>query len=264
MSSTARDAAHLDPLTGTPKAKAAHVVEDVAAGWDHRTGDLGRLLDAASAALADRANHELRQVLAQLSTELELLRLTLDTDATTDERLDRMLDAIDRGSDVVGTHLDRNEVAKLLIQIHPEPVALDSTIRDCLARAGIPEDTVDLDLHPTVVTGDGPKLATVVEYLLERFHRAAAPEDMLTVRVTTDGDRAEGVIGLTPASEAGEALIGELETPLDIEAYGVDLPYSRAVVERHGGSLFVEQLGEDGLGFGFHLPIAATGNGGGA
>lgn len=259
MSTPVRDATHLDPLTGTPSRKAEHVVEAVAADWEHRSDDLGRLLDSASAALADRANHELRQVLAQLSTELELLQL--DLDPALDARLTRMLEAIDRASDLVATHLDRNEVAKLLIHIHPETVDLVPRITRCLDRAGIPEDTVQLDVEPAVVTGDEPKLDTVLGYLIERLYRAASPEDTMKIHVASTEDQVEADIIVTPAREAGQDLIGELEEPLDIEAFGVDLPYARAVIERHGGRLYVQRDGE-GLGFGLQLPTARSRTGG--
>lgn len=247
----------LDPHTDvpTPLSNAAEqVVQRLASDWDHTHDDLGRLLDTACVALAEEANHEIRQVLAQLGTELELLRSKLEGDASSLERLDRMLDGIDRASHVVGTYINRSEVAKLLIRIIPEPVDLADLLRGCLDRAGASAGQAETTLEPATIQGDRVKLATALGYLVDRFHRDAGPDQHLVVQLGANGDGVEGLIGLAPSQHAGDALIDELEAPLDIEAMNVDLPYARAVIERHGGTLYVDRFDPDGLGFGFRLP----------
>lgn len=251
------------PQAGTPGPLAAeHLVQHVRQRWDHRNQDLDSLLDAACIALSESANHELRQVLAQLSTELELLRLTLDVPPQAEERFDRMFTALDRASSVVSTHLDRNEACKMLIHVAQEPIDLAEILAVSLERVGLPQDGIDASLQPAPIRGDDAKLAAGLEHLIQRAARSARSRSELTAHVTVEGDTVRGLIGSDPAPMDAEALIAELEQPLDIGELGVDLPYTRAVIERHGGTLFVDRFGEEGLGFGFQLPANTTDGGG--
>jgi light-regulated signal transduction histidine kinase (bacteriophytochrome) len=47
----------------------------------------------------------------------------------------------------------------------------------------------------------------------------------------------------------------EMHAPMNIEDVGIEVAYIRAVLERHGGSLFVATAGETSAGFGFTLPL---------
>lgn len=233
---------------------AERVVREVSMRWDHRQGDLGRLLDGACAKLADRANHELRQILTQVSTDLELLARALPEDREAHERIDRMLEAVGRATRLAESHLDRDAVAQLLITIEREPIDLAELISAQLPLALADNNDAEIDVQPTKVLGDREKLSASLGYLLETAHRQAGPDQRLHVRLKSGPEGVEGLIGLEPGDGSARALVEELDEPLDIEEVLLDLAYVRAVVERHGGTLFAKRFGEDGLGLGFILP----------
>lgn len=234
--------------------EAERVVREVSMRWDHRQEDLGRLLDGACAKLADRANHELRQILTQVSTDLELLGRALPEDRKAHERIDRMLEAIGRATRLAESHLDRDAIAQLLITIDREPIDLADLISAQLPLALSGDHDAKIDVEPAKVLGDREKLSSSLGYLLETAHRQAGPGQRLHVQLNSGPEGVEGLIGLEPGNGSARALVEELDKPLDIEEALLDLAYVRAVVERHGGTLFAKRFGEDGLGLGFVLP----------
>lgn len=236
------------------------VIQEVLDEWDHRAKGVEELLDTVSSELADAANHRLRQLLTRLSTELELA-----TEQTPDgpravlepERLRRVQQAIGELSRVLVTHLDRNQVAKQLIQLDRTTVDLSTLVPDALRREGIPVEApdVEIEVDPSPARGDPEKLRTVVAVLAARFWTASGEGDVLKVTVTDDGgDRLRGFIGLDPCPVDRNELIERLDGPLDLGSLEPNLPYARAVLERHGGNLYVVGQGEEALGYGFTLP----------
>lgn len=230
-------------------------VSRLADGWEHRHADLGQLLDRACSRLAVDAGHELRQVLMIVSGELELLQRRVDHSSEVDEAFHRIGEALDRAERIVDAHLDRDEVAKMLIRVDPGPVDLSEMLRDAMMRRGLDLDgeTVNARLPEASVEADPQKLDTVLDHLVERFWHARGPESRLQVSLEANDHRVLGFVGLSPSPVSRSALIEALEAPVDLESSRVDLPYARAVVERHGGKLFVDTR-DSGLGLGFMLP----------
>lgn len=238
------------------------VIQEVLDGWDHRAKGVEELLDKVSSELAEASNHRLRQLLTRLSTELELA-----TEQTPDgkraeldpERLRRVQEAIGAASRVLVTHLDRNQVAKQLIQLNRTAIDLSKLIPDALRREGISVEApeVEIDIDPAPALGDAEKLSTVVGVLAARFWTAAGEDHALQVTVTDDGDRLRGFIGLEPCPMDRNDLIERLDGHLDLGALEPNVAYARAVLERHGGNLYVAEQGEDALGYGFTLPKEA-------
>lgn len=237
--------------------EAERVVREATMRWDHRREDIGRLLDGACAKLADRANHELRQILTQVSTDLELLGRSLADDHEALDRIERMLEAIDRATRLTRSHLDRDAVAQLLISIDPEPLDLADVLSAQVPPAAARHQPIEVEIDGGLVVGDREKLTGALGYMLERARREATPDQVLHVRLQDDGDAVEGLVGLEPGAGSARGLVEELDQPLEIEAAVLDLPFVRAVIERHGGTVFAERFGDDGLGLGFRLPRAA-------
>lgn len=256
MASTV-DGSPLQPDEPGPVAEAERIVREVEARWDHLEGDLDRLLDQATATLADHANHELRQILAQVGTEAELLSRSV-TDQSAHERVDRILRAVERATAIVGSHLDRHEIAKLMIRLDRDDVDLATMVEDSIRRAAIDPSRVDADVRTSLIEGDRKKLGAALDHLVQRFAFEAQPGQRLHIRLRPVEAHVEGSIGLDPAPDLGHVLIRDLEEPLEISEAGVDLPYARTVIERHGGALYVDRFGE-GRGYGFRLPKKAGG-----
>lgn len=244
------------PSTSTSRGP-EQVIRDLAGGWDHHGDGLDQLLDRVCSNLAQEANHELRQILTLLSTELELAQhrsegdeVVLDTDA-----VDRIQDALHRGTQIVGRYLGRSEVAKLMIRLDREHLDLSQVARNVLHRAEVDPDAapVEIDLDRAPLWADREKLDKGLGYLISRFWRARQPGGRFRFEVDGGPERADGFVGLDPAPMSRGELVEKLEASLDIEALGIDVPYVRAVIERHGGSLYVDRR-QGTLGYGFELP----------
>lgn len=237
---------------------ARRVLED----WTHSgSQDNKSLVDDLQKAFLDEANHALRQVLFQLGARIELAlvkRLQSDPGKGLDDHTaESLMDAVNRATQIVDIFLDRSRAVQFAIALHPEPFSLDQDLRDMLQWNGFLEDAdnVELDLEATPLVADRERLRDVLGHMAARFWFSRTPPEKLVVRVRpTSGQGAEGFIGLSLSHLHAEDLIEEIDHPLSIEAMEIDTPYTRAVLERHGGTLYVASDEHQTTGFGFTLP----------
>ncbi len=240
------------------RSQAEALARDLVTAWDPHDEDLGELAKTLHSKLAQEANHELRQVLTHLTAELEMAisNQTSGSVALPEERARQMLAALGRAASVVETFLDPDQSAVLLLQCDMEHLRLDTILSDHLAQ--LPEayrgDAAEMHLAEATVEGDRDKLATSLCYLVDRFTWRSGATTAPVVRLEATEERVEGFIGAKGAPVETWDLLEELEEPLDIEAVRVDLPYVRAVIERHGGTLFVSQPEPGLVGIAFALP----------
>lgn len=237
---------------------AEHLVRDLAQRWQTEGRDVNQLLDRVSARLAEEAHHELRQILTMVSTQLELADLRAAGDQTTelsDDQVDELMTALQRGATIVATYLDRNEVAKFLLHLDASPTEIGSVMQEQLALQGVHPDEAptDISIEATSVVADREKIAASLGYLVSRFWRARKPGAKLSVTIEPEGRGLHGFVGLVPPPFDRGDLAGLLEATFDLEEIGIDIPYVRAVFEQHGGSLYVEETG-GAVGYGFRLP----------
>lgn len=239
------------------------VIRALTGGWDHKGDGLDELLDRVCSSLAQEANHELRQILTLLSTELELAQHRSDGDEVVldADTVDRIQDALHRGTKIVGRYLARNEAAKLMIRLEREPVDVAEIAQTILLREDVDPEAapVEIELASAPVRADREKLDTALGYLASRFWRARQPGGRFRFEVDATDDEVDGFVGIDPAPMSRGELVEKLEASLDIDALGIDIPYVRAVLERHGGSLYVDRR-EGNLGYGFELPRDVTEN----
>lgn len=237
--------------------RAAALAEKVTQEWQQvHSDDVRGLADAVYCALVDEANLELRQILAQLSGQLELAqaRAVKGQPAITPEKIATLLVAVERGSNLMEVFLDRSAAAKLIIRIDAEAFDLSEAFDAHLRAQGI-HQRIDAVLTPSPIIADRPKLMDALGHLVTRFYFAARSHERVLLQCAQVDDRIEGFIGLSPSHLNPEQLMEEMRLPLAIEDVGIDVSYARAIVERHGGVLFVATAGEHSAGFGFHLPL---------
>ncbi len=238
---------------------ARRVLED----WTHSgSQDSKTLVDNLQRAFLEEANHALRQVLFQLGARVELALVKNIQGESIPGNLDErtassLMDALTRAAKIVDIYLDRSKAVQYAIMLHPEPFRLDQDIHDMLKWNGFldePRD-VELDLKPATVVADRERLRDVLGHLVARFWFSRTGAERLVVRLhpTTDGG-AQGFIGFSTSPLHAEDLIEEINHPLSIEAIEIDIPYTRAILERHGGTLFVASGEGETIGFGFSVP----------
>lgn len=239
------------------QARAQALADKVTQEWRAvHVDDVRGLADAVHAALVDEANLELRQLLAQVSGQLELasMRAARGQPGMTPERIDALSRAMDRASLLLDVYMDRSVAAKLAIRIDAETFDLAGALRAHLQAHGLLE-RVSATLTETVVVGDRAKLLDAIGHLITRFHFAARPQERVLVQCIVADGRVEGFVGLSPSHVRPEQLMDEMRLPLAIEDVDIDIGYTRAIIERHAGTFFVATAGEHSAGFGFHLPV---------
>lgn len=218
--------------------------------------DIRSLTDAVYNALVEEANLELRQILASLGGQLELAmgRVARDKPAFTLDKLAQLRGSVARASTLMEVFLDRASASKLIIQIEPEQFDLSKDLETFVTQRAL-GDVVQMALEPCPVEADRQKLVETVGHLITRFYFAARPHERVLLSVRVNGNAVEGFVGLSPSHLRLEELMEEIRLPLSVEDIGVDIAYARAVLDRHGGTLFVGTAGDASAGFGFTLPI---------
>ena len=137
-------------------------------------------------------------------------------------------------------------------------------VEPTLTTAGL---VLDLTLPPElIVTGDQARLRQVVDHLLDNSLKYTPDGGKLTVALTLDGDAAtlrvcDTGIGIPP--EDRDKLFAHLyRSPYArdrrIPGSGLGLVVTRAILERHGGSIRLEEPDEPGTCFVVRLPVTAT------
>lgn len=221
--------------------------------------DVSKLATAAYSSLMEETNWQLRQILTQIHTEVDL---GLDEgEGLSRERAERVLQAVDRATTVVDACLDRNEITKRFIRLTPEPFDLGQAMRSYLEHNGFLEEgeTVRFPVEPAPIEGDRIRLVNALGYLFDRFYQVAEPGETVVGDLRWEEDEIRGFVGLDPSHLSADVLIEDLSKPLVVEDLRFDVPLARAIVERHGGLVFVDQRGETATGFGFTLPALDPG-----
>ncbi|MDX1612400.1 MAG: hypothetical protein R3185_08515 [Candidatus Thermoplasmatota archaeon] len=250
--------------------RAVEVLGDVVESWSESHGSRGpaKLRYLASHAMAAEANHRLRQVLAQVGTRLELANWACRDQQDPGpflEEFPSLMDALTRAGCILDTFLESQESIKLMIHLDEEVFDLAEQLSLRLeAMAGIDTDIrLSTSMDPTVVQGDPGKLLDVITNLVTRFQNVAEPGDSVYVKLAPDGKMARGFVGMHPARYEARALVDELSHPWDLPGPTIDSAYAQAILERHGGALYVERSQEDAVGFGFALPLIPPSDAGG-
>lgn len=200
--------------------------------------------------LAD-ASVELRQVLMQLSGELELALVNADLGRGTMARakLYELLLAVDRAADIVAHGLDPGPVSGGdLLVLEREGLDLAEAAAQALLDLGPAARAVRVHGGPAEVCGDRALLTGALGALVGFFLRQRTPAEQVVVDLWARGTTAEAFVGLIPAHLSLEHLVDVLARDRD------GCAFARQVVERHGGTLVVARGWRGAAGFAFTLP----------
>jgi two-component system sensor histidine kinase MprB len=223
---------------------------------------LERSVEAQRNLVAD-ASHELRTPIASLRANLQLLRdeAMLTEDDRTALRAD-MIEELDELTRLVGDVVELARGAKL--EKEAGDVRLDRIVSDLVERASrrAPELEFATTLEPTLVTGDGDRIARAVRNLLDNASKWSPPGGKIEVGVSAGTlsvrDHGPGfaeddllfVFDRFHRAKAAQAKPGS----------GLGLAIVRQAAEAHGG--FVEASNARGggallrVGFGPATPVA--------
>ncbi len=228
--------------------------------------DLSRLKDE----FLSIASHELRTPVTSIKGYTQLAKtLIRENDLrTSEEYLDIALDQIDRMSRLILELLDVSRIETGRLEIRREPIPWTTFVSDVVHRhhTAVSERRFQLNLpvgHKRVI-GDRDRLEQVLGNLMENAVKYSPDGSEILVTVEDRGDQlvtsvADRGIGI-PTDELGQVFErfhrGRQVSSTNYGGLGLGLYITKQIVERHGGSIWVESREGQGTTFSFSLPVA--------
>jgi PAS domain S-box-containing protein len=226
--------------------------------------DLSRLKDE----FLSIASHELRTPVTSIKGYTQLAKtLIRENDLpTSEEYLEIALDQIDRMSRLILELLDVSRIETGRLEIRREPIPWAEFVREIVTRhhTAVSDRRFHLDVPNTeaVVVGDGDRLEQVIGNLLENAVKYSPEGSEIFVSVEDRGDQlvtsvCDRGIGI-PSDELGQVFErfhrGRQVSSTNYGGLGLGLYITKQIVDRHGGSIWVESKEGTGTTFYFSLP----------
>lgn len=230
----------------------------------HKLEDLSRLKDE----FLSIASHELRTPVTSIKGYTQLSKMLIkEGDLTTSEEyLDIALDQIDRMSRLILELLDVSRIETGRLEIRREPIAWANFVRDIVHHhhtsvsdrrfhLSVPDDN-------KVVVGDRDRLEQVLGNLLENAVKYSPDGSDVTVTVDDKGDSfvtavCDRGIGI-PSDELAQVFErfhrGRHVSSTNYGGLGLGLYITKQIIERHGGTIWVDSKEGQGTTFYFSLP----------
>ncbi len=230
--------------------------------------DLSRLKDE----FLSIASHELRTPVTSIKGYTQLAKtLIRENDlGTSEEYLDIALDQIDRMSRLILELLDVSRIETGRLEIRREAINWPAFVRDVVQRhhTAVSDRHFHLEVpdHARVVSGDRDRLEQVLGNLLENAVKYSPERSDIFVELEDKGDEVvtsvrDRGIGI-PVDELGQVFErfhrGRQVSSTNYGGLGLGLYITKQIVERHGGSIWVESKEGQGTAFHFSLPVATA------
>lgn len=228
--------------------------------------DLSRLKDE----FLSIASHELRTPVTSIKgyTQLSKMLIREGDLSTSEEYLDIALDQIDRMSRLILELLDVSRIETGRLEIRRETINWPAFVREVVHRHHTAVNDrrfhVSVPAEAKVIAGDRDRLEQVLGNLLENAVKYSPNGSDVTVTVELRGDSfltcvTDHGIGI-PEDEIGQVFErfhrGRQVSSTNYGGLGLGLYITRQIVERHGGSIWVESREGRGTTFSFLLPVA--------
>lgn len=228
--------------------------------------DLSRLKDE----FLSIASHELRTPVTSIKGYTQLAKMLIKEGDlnTSEEYLDIALDQIDRMSRLILELLDVSRIETGRLEIRREPIAWTHFVRDVVHRHHTAVSDrrfhVSVAEDDKIVIGDRDRLEQVLGNLLENAVKYSPDGSDVTVTVEDRGDSyltavCDRGIGI-PADELGQVFErfhrGRQVSSTNYGGLGLGLYITKQIIERHGGSIWVESREGQGTTFYFSLPAS--------
>ena len=230
--------------------------------------DLSRLKDE----FLSIASHELRTPVTSIKGYTQLAKTLIHENdlSTSEEYLDIALDQIDRMSRLILELLDVSRIETGRLEIRHESIPWSEFVREVVHRhkTAFRDRHFHLKIPPdaSVVQGDRDRLEQVLANLLENAVKYSPDGSDVFVEVkpkyeqviTSVCDRGIGI----PADELGQIFErfhrGRQVSSTNYGGLGLGLYIAKEIVERHGGTIWVESKEGSGTTFYFSLPAVSV------
>lgn len=228
-----------------------------------------KALDKAKDSLVNTISHELRTPLTTILGYLEMASEGMygDTSPKLKEKMQSMLDSVNRINALVGKMLEMSRLQEGTLNLDIEPVSLSMLTREVVKD--LEKDVISKELALTVMFGnelpvveaDRLRLHDVMFNLLHNAIRYTDPGGKVTIGADILGGRVHLWV-----KDTGKG-ISEEEKPKIFSRFfladdglmredgrvGIGLYVSREIVMRHGGDMWFEST--EGIGSTFHFTI---------
>jgi len=230
--------------------------------------DLSRLKDE----FLSIASHELRTPVTSIKGYTQLAKtLIRENDlATSEEYLDIALDQIERMSRLILELLDVSRIETGRLEIRRDTIQWPEFVRDIVHRHHTAVSNrrfnVDVERSHAEVIGDRDRLEQVLGNLLENAVKYSPDGSDISVRTENRGDQVvtsvcDNGIGI-PSDELAQVFErfhrGRQVSSTNYGGLGLGLYITKQIVERHGGTIWVESREGSGTTFFFSLPAAGV------
>ena len=230
--------------------------------------DLSRLKDE----FLSIASHELRTPVTSIKGYTQLAKTLIHENDlnTSEEYLDIALDQIDRMSRLILELLDVSRIETGRLEIRREPIEWSAFVHDVVHHHHTAVNDRRLALNVPVngkrVLGDRDRLEQVLGNLLENAVKYSPDGSEITITVDDKGDQLvtsvrDRGIGI-PADELAQVFErfhrGRQVSSTNYGGLGLGLYITKQIIERHGGSIWVESAQGVGTTFYFSLPVAGV------
>jgi signal transduction histidine kinase/PAS domain-containing protein len=228
--------------------------------------DLSRLKDE----FLSIASHELRTPVTSIKGYTQLAKtLIRENDlATSEEYLEIALDQIDRMSRLILELLDVSRIETGRLEIRRETIVWPTFVRDVVHRhhTAVSDRRFHVNVPDggTVVNGDRDRLEQVLGNLLENAVKYSPEGSEISIDVDERSDQivtsvCDRGIGI-PSDELSQVFErfhrGRQVSSTNYGGLGLGLYITKQIVERHGGTIWVEST--EGLGTSFHFSLVAA------
>ena len=244
---------------------AEHAANDAAAAHLAGLERLNRL----KSEFVSLVSHEFRTALVGISGFSEMIR---DEEVSVDEAKSYAADInkdAERLNRMINDMLDLDRIEAGRMELHPQPVDLNSLLGDAVDRARASSErhaiVSQFDAHRPIVQADPDRIAQVVANLLSNAVKYS-PEggEIVVTSAAQDGHVDVSVrdhgIGIAP--EFVQHLFSRYEryekTNNKILGTGLGLAIARQIIEMHGGKIWVVSEPGQGSDFHFTLPVGAA------
>ena len=230
--------------------------------------DLSRLKDE----FLSIASHELRTPVTSIKGYTQLAKTLIHENdlGTSEEYLDIALDQIDRMSRLILELLDVSRIETGRLEIRREPIDWSAFVHDVVHHHHTTVSDRRLALNVPVngkrVVGDRDRLEQVLGNLLENAVKYSPDGSEILVGVEDKGDQLvtavrDRGIGI-PADELSQVFErfhrGRQVSSTNYGGLGLGLYITKQIIERHGGTIWVESAEGVGTTFYFALPVATV------
>lgn len=221
-------------------------------------------VDEQRSALLRSVSHDLRTPLAAIrAVATDLLGDVPYDDATRTDLLTLVADEADRLDRLVANLLSLSRIEAAALRPDIRPMAIDDLVNQAVKRLDrlFEGRKLQLELPPqlSLVKGDYIQLGQVITNLLENAARHAPPRSFVRVGAREVGDTVEMYVA-DDGSGVGlferERIFEPFRTGDDSPSSGIGLAICKAIIEAHGGRIWVDSSAGAGARFTFTVPKA--------